>query len=331
MSMKALALFSGGLDSSLAIKVILDQGIEVIALNFRSPFCCCEHSKGCGSSIKRMADSLSVEFKSIYLGQDYLEMIRNPKHGYGKNLNPCIDCRIFKFRQAKEIMKEVGASFIISGEVLGQRPMSQHRAALKTIEKESGLEDLVLRPLSAKLLKPTIAEEESWVRREDLLKFSGRGRKPQISLAFSLGVKDYPCPAGGCLLTDSNFSNRLKDLFKFEQLNLNDVKLLRVGRHFRISPQFKLVVGRNEKENMQLLNLSQNGDLCFECQSLPGPTAIGRGIADEEAKIQSARIVARYTSLDEEVEVLMKSIPANGEKKISVQNINEKEFLKFRI
>ncbi|MCQ9205046.1 MAG: hypothetical protein NG737_01865 [Omnitrophica bacterium] len=329
--MKALALFSGGLDSSLAIKVVLGQGIEVIALNFRSPFCCCEHSKGCGSSIKKMADSLGVEFKSIYLGQDYLEMIRNPKHGYGKNLNPCIDCRIFKFRQAKEIMEEVGASFIISGEVLGQRPMSQHRAALKTIEKESGLEDLVLRPLSAKLLKPTIAEEKSWVRREDLLKISGRGRKPQISLAFSLGVKDYPCPAGGCLLTDSNFSNRLKDLFKFEQLNLNDAKLLRVGRHFRISPQFKLVVGRNEKENMQLLNLSQNGDLCFECQSLPGPTAIGRGIADEEAKIQSARIVARYTSLDEEVEVLMKSIPANGEKKISVQNINEKEFLKFRI
>lgn len=329
--MKALALFSGGLDSSLAIKVILGQGIEVIALNFRSPFCCCEHSKGCGSSIKRMADSLGVEFKSIYLGQDYLEMIRNPKHGYGKNLNPCIDCRIFKFKQAKEIMKEVSASFIISGEVLGQRPMSQHRAALKTIEKESGLEDLVLRPLSAKLLKPTIAEEKSWVRREDLLKISGRGRKPQISLAFSLGVKDYPCPAGGCLLADSNFSSRLKDLFKFEQLNLNDAKLLRLGRHFRISPQFKLVVGRNEKENMQLLNLSQNGDLCFESKALPGPTAIGRGIADEEAKIQSARIIARYTSLDEEVEVLMKSIPANGEKKISVRSINEKELLRFRI
>ena len=179
--MKALALFSGGLDSTLAIKVILEQGVEVIALNFKSPFCCCDHSNGCGSSIKKMADSLGVEFKMVYLGKDYLKMIKNPKYGYGKNLNPCIDCRILKFKKAKEIMESEKASFLISGEVLGQRPMSQHREALRIIEKESELEGLILRPLSAKLFKETMPESNGWVDRNKLLNISGRGRRPQNS------------------------------------------------------------------------------------------------------------------------------------------------------
>jgi tRNA U34 2-thiouridine synthase MnmA/TrmU len=315
----------------LAIKVILDQGIEIVALNFKSPFCLCEKSQGCGSSIKKMAGQLGVELKNIYLGQEYLEMIENPKYGYGKNLNPCIDCRIFKFKQAKKIMEEIGAAFTISGEVLGQRPMSQHRRALQIIETESGLEGLILRPLSAKLFPPTLPEEKGWINRDSLLDIQGRTRKPQINLASCLGIKDYPCPAGGCLLTETNFSRRIKDLFKSGKNTFNNAQLLRLGRHFRITPEFKLIVGRNENENTRILNLAQEKDLIFEPDDLPGPTALGRGSCSKETELLASKIIARYTSRDNEVKVRVKTCPPNGEKSFLVEEIDEKELERFRI
>lgn len=329
--MKAIALFSGGLDSTLAIKTITEQGVDVVALNFSTPFCRCERSKGCGSLIKEMANQLGVKLVIVHLGQEYLDMIKAPDHGYGKNFNPCIDCRIFKFKRAKEVMEEEGASFIITGEVLGQRPMSQHRQALRTIEKESGLEGLVLRPLSAKLFSPTVAEKQGWVRREDLLGISGRTRKPQIQLASDWGIKNYSCPAGGCLLTDHHFCQRLRDLLKYEEVNINNTELLKLGRHFRLNPKFKLIVGRDEKENSKILNLTQEGDFCFEPKDLPGPTGIGRGKLDEFIKILSAQIIARYTSREKEVDILFKTIPESRLETLSAEAVSEEKIKKYMI
>lgn len=323
MSKKAVVLFSGGLDSTLAAKLIIDQGVEVVALNFRSPFCCCDRTKGCGSGIKRMADQLGVEFKSVYLGQNYLQMVKSPKHGYGRNMNPCIDCRILKFKKAKEFMQEIGASFVITGEVLGQRPMSQHRMAMQTIEKEAGLQGLVLRPLSAKLFSPTIPEQNNWVDRESLLDISGRTRRPQIKLASSYGLKDYPCPAGGCLLTDSAFTKRLKDLIDFGNFDVANVKLLKLGRHFKLNSSCRFIVGRDEKENIKLKNFLQKNDLYFEPTKLAGPSGLLRGKGDDETKNIAAKIIARYTSKEQKVEVSISNISDKNEDKIDVEAIQE--------
>ncbi|MFH1519426.1 MAG: hypothetical protein ABIE75_02505 [Candidatus Omnitrophota bacterium] len=329
--MKALALFSGGLDSTLAIKVILEQGIEVVALNFSSSFCCCNRAGGCGSNIKSMADKLGVKCKSIYLGQEYLDMVREPKYGYGKNLNPCIDCRIFKLKKAKEFMKKIGAYFIITGEVLGQRPMSQHRQALKTIERESGLEGLILRPLSAKLMPETKAESAGWVRRENLLDISGRSRRAQMELATSFGIDDYPCPAGGCLLADPQFSKRAKDAIGHGEFTLDNVELLKTGRYLRIKPSFRLSVGRDEKENNRLLAMAKGQDIIFEPLNLPGPTAIGRGLFDQEVKAISCKIIAWYTAKDEPVKVKVKTFSDGREEDIRVEAIQERELELLRI
>jgi len=330
MRRKAVALFSGGLDSTLAIKVVLDQGIEVVALNFMSPFCRCQRG-GCSQGLKERANNLGVEFKSIYLGDEYLQIVRKPEHGYGKNLNPCIDCRIIKFRKAKLVMKEIKASFLISGEVLGQRPMSQHRQALGLIEKEAEVEDLVLRPLSAKLFEPTLAEREGWVKREALLDISGRTRKPQIKLASQLGIKDYACPAGGCLLTDSTFSKRLKDVFEHDQYDIDSVELLKIGRHFRISPDYKLILGRNEAENNRLANCLRKQDLYFEPKDLPGPSGLGRGRASRQTKQLSSSIVARYTATDKPVDILVRNGSQAEEEIFSVEPAEEERIKSLMI
>ncbi|MEW6170880.1 MAG: 7-cyano-7-deazaguanine synthase, partial [Candidatus Omnitrophota bacterium] len=243
--MKAVALLSGGLDSTLATKLMQEQGIYLLALNFKTPFCLCDgkSSKGCINHAKAVADNLGIDFKIINVTDDFLKILKKPKHGFGSCMNPCIDCRILKFRKAKEIMQEIGASFIITGEVLGQRPMSQHKKSLNLIDKESDLEGFVLRPLSAKLLPETIPEKNKWVCRDKLLSYNGRTRKPQIALAKKFNIKDYPCPAGGCLLTDPGFARRLKDLLKYDKLDLNNIELLKVGRHFRLNSEAKLIVG----------------------------------------------------------------------------------------
>ena len=320
---KAVVLFSGGLDSTLAAKVIINQGLEVVALNFRSPFCRCDRLSGCGSSIRNMAEQLGIEFKSVYLGQEYLRIVKAPEYGYGKNLNPCIDCRIFKFRKAKEYMKEIGASFVITGEVLGQRPMSQHRRALEVIEREAGLIGLILRPLSAKLFSPTIAEQNNWVDRESLLSLSGRTRKPQIKLAIEFSLKNYPCPAGGCLLTDPAFTQRLRDLMEHEDFNIVNVELLKIGRHFRINSSFKLVVGRDDEENAKLKNFLQKDDLYFEPTKLPGPSGLGRGEYDSKIKDIAAGIIARYTSKEEKVEISILDVSSRRKDNVFLEAIGE--------
>ncbi|MFH1594610.1 MAG: hypothetical protein ABID09_07945 [Candidatus Omnitrophota bacterium] len=293
---KAIALLSGGLDSILAVRLMREQGIDVEALNFLTVFCnCTSKGKTCLAS-KSAADQLGVKLKVFEISEEYLDIIKRPKHGYGRNMNPCLDCRILIFKKAGEYMKETGASFIITGEVLGERPMSQRMDAMMLIEKESGLDGLILRPLSAKLMEPSIPEKEGLVDREKLLEIKGRSRKPQIALAKEFGINDYPCPAGGCLLTDIGFGNRMRDLLLHEpNFTLNDVQFLKTGRHFRLMPNAKLIVGRDEKENERLGSLSKRGDLCFYPEDTNGPTGIGRGDFDKDLILRAAGIIARYS------------------------------------
>ena len=296
MPVKAIALLSGGLDSTLAVKMMLDQGIEVVALNFMTPFCnCTARTSSCKHEALRVAREFGIPIRVRYKGMDYLKIVENPKHGYGRGLNPCIDCRIFMHRQARELMEEEGARFIVTGEVLGQRPMSQRRPVLKLIERESGTEGLVLRPLSAHLFEPTVAEREGWVDRSKLLAIRGRSRREQMRLAEELGVTDYPCPAGGCLLTDPEFAARLKDLFENKPgYDLRDVRLLRTGRHFRIRPGLKVVVGRNQAENQGLERGLTEGDRILKGADFAGPHALLRDEPSEDDLRTVGRILLRY-------------------------------------
>ena len=296
--MKTIALISGGLDSIVAAKLIQEQGVEVFYLNLKIPFC---HKDRKGEN--KIARNYNIDLKTIDLSEEFLEIIRNPKHGYGSNMNPCIDCKILMLRKAKDLLQEWGAQFIVTGEVLGQRPMSQHKRAMKLIEIDSGLEGLILRPLSAKLLDETIPEKLGWVDRNKLMDFGGRTRRPQMELAKKLGVESYPNAAGGCLLTDPEFSKRLKELIEQDELNLANVELLKIGRHFRLRPKIKLAVGRNEKENMELEKLAGENDLLFfPPQDLAGPTGLGRGEFSEELIQLSARIICRYCDLNDKIE-----------------------------
>ena len=300
MKRKALALLSGGLDSTLAVKVMLDQGIEVEALNFTSPFCTCtgKHA-GCKSEAVRVAAEFNIPIKVMNKGLDYLEVVRKPRHGYGKALNPCIDCRIFLLRKAREYMAESGADFVVTGEVLGQRPMSQRRDTLRVIERESGLEGLLLRPLSAKYFKPTIPELQGWVDREKLLAIQGRSRKAQMQLAEELDVKNYPCPAGGCLLTETAFVPKVRDVFaNSDQLNMRDFRLLRIGRHFRIGPRTKVIIGRDEQDNSLLEQNAHQGEARLRWLDGGSPQGIVTGVVDEALVARAARLLLRYTRAD---------------------------------
>lgn len=335
MTVKAVALVSGGLDSTLATKLIQEQGIEIIALNFKTPFCLCDRhgASGCVNYSRRVAEALGIELRTMNITDEFFKILAHPKHGYGSQMNPCIDCRILKFSQAKEFMPSIGASFIITGEVLGQRPMSQHRKALKIIDKESGLEGLVLRPLSAKLLEETIPERNSWVSRERLLNFNGRSRKPQMDLAREFNIKDYPCPAGGCLLTDPAFAKRIKDLIKYGSLDLNSVELLKVGRHLRLNENARLIVGRNEKENARLENLAQEKDLLFWPVDIAGPIALGRGNFSEALIRFCCSVTLRYSDLNGHLHsrIAYRRIPDSEEKVLDVAPIPESQMEKLRI
>ena len=275
MKRKAIALLSGGLDSTLAVKMMLDLGIEVEALNFTSPFCTCTgKNSGCKSEAVRVAQEYNIPIKVMHKGLDYLEIVRNPVHGYGKGLNPCVDCRIYLLKKAKEYMCESGADFVFTGEVLGQRPMSQRRDTLRVIERESGLEGLLLRPLSAQHFEPTVPEKEGWVNREKLLAIEGRSRTVQMQMADDLDVKNYPCPAGGCLLTELSFVPRIRDIFDHsDELNLRDFRLLKTGRHFRIGENSKAIIGRNETDNDLLETARQPGEAALTW--LDGNTPLG--------------------------------------------------------
>ncbi len=298
--MKAIALLSGGLDSTLAAKVVIDQGIDVEALNFLTVFCTCtNHGESCLASQKAV-DALHIPLRVFNVSEEFLDVIRRPKHGYGSNMNPCIDCRIFMLKKAKAYMEQSGASFIVTGEVLGQRPMSQRRDAMNLTEKESGLKGLILRPLSAKFLAVTVPEKEGWVDRERLLNLSGRSRKPQMKLAEDFGIHDYPCPAGGCLLTDPGFAGRMRDLMKHDPgFSMNDVHLLKMGRHFRFSPVLKLIVGRSEEENQKIQTFAHEEDILLRLAHSPGPLALLRGKADDGDIRRASSITVRYSKMKE--------------------------------
>ena len=288
--MKALALLSGGLDSTLAIKVVQDAGIEVEALNFTSPFCRCSGASGTCSAAANAAKQLNVKLHYRQCGEEYLRIVEKPPHGYGKRLNPCLDCRIHKFILAKEKMDEIGASFLFTGEVLDQRPNSQRRDALDIVERDSGLRGYILRPLCAQHLRPTIAEENGWIDRNKLLAFKGRGRSPQIDLAEEFGITDYPCPAGGCLLTNEEYSLKVKDLLEFEgRLTMRSINLLRYGRHLRLSPTAKIIIGKDQPENEALRNTATPETILLELADFAGPITMYIGTPEESLDQLSGR------------------------------------------
>ncbi|MCK4532235.1 tRNA 4-thiouridine(8) synthase ThiI [bacterium] len=293
MAIKAVVLFSEGLDSSLAVKLMQEQGIDVIAVNFVTPFGVGNKDKKKNGTIIERAKELNVELKLYKVGDDYLQIVENPRYGYGKNLNPCIACRIWMFKKAKELMHETGAKFIVSGEVLGQRPMSQKRYTMEIIEKESGLEGFIVRPLTAKLLTSSIPEQKGWVKREKFFDILGRSRIRQFDLAKKFKITNYDNPAGGCLLTDSSFCLKIKDLINSDMFNIDNINLIKNGRYFNISNCFKLVVGRNEGENAGLLNLAGKGNLILE-PVVKGPVAIGRGEINDKYIQIALEIVAYY-------------------------------------
>ncbi len=294
MNPKAIALLSGGLDSTLAVRLILDQGIAVEALNFVTPFCTCNRRGRCEA--RHVAEEFGIPWKTIAITEEFFPVIKDPRYGYGSGMNPCLDCRILMFSRARERMEEIGAAFVFTGEVLGQRPMSQHRQAMRIIDRESGLDGRLLRPLSARLLEPTIPEKEGLVDRERLLDIQGRSRKPQMALAEERGITDYPCAAGGCLLTDPGFARRMRDLVRFRpDFDLNDVNLLKAGRHFRLLPGAKAVVGRNEEENRRLQILARKDDVLFEVKGCGSPTTLLRGEVGKAEMHLAAAITARYS------------------------------------
>jgi len=294
MNKKALVLLSGGLDSTLATKMMLNQGIELEAINFLTVFCTCTRKGSCKHEARKVADDFGVKLNVMNVTEEYLAVVKNPRYGYGSNMNPCIDCRIFMFKKAKVFMESIGASFVVTGEVLGERPMSQRRDAIHLIEKQSGLKGLVLRPLSAKYFEPTLPEQEGIVDRESLLDIKGRSRKPQIALAKELGIDEYLCPAGGCLLTDPGFAKRIKDLVAHDELNVPNVKLLKAGRHFRLNGS-KVVIGRNKDDNEMVLRLAREGDIIVKAKNLPGPITLVRGNGSSRAVETAAALTAGYT------------------------------------
>jgi len=322
--MKAITLISGGLDSSLAAKLIKEQGIEVIGLRFKMPFCPPRN--------KDFSD-IGIDIREANISDGFLEMMKNPRYGYGSQMNPCIDCKILMLCKAKEFMEQYGAKFIITGEVLGQRPMSQHKQALLNIAKRAGLEGLVLRPLSARLLPETIPEKEGWVKRDNLLSFSGRGRKQQIELARIFGIKEYAQPAGGCLLTDPEFSKRFKDLVSHEGLNQNNAELLKLGRHFRFSERAKLIVGRNEKENARLADLAGENDYLFMPYEIAGPTALGRGVFTDELVKLSCSITCRYCDLNvnTNIDIIYRRMSEKENKVLRISPIEETKLSSLKI
>lgn len=331
---KALVMLSGGLDSSLAVKMMQQQGLEVEAITFSTPFCRGDCGKGCASDPREVGERLGVRVKLAHLGREYLEMVKKPKHGYGSQMNPCVDCRIMMFNRAREYMDACKASFIVTGEVVGQRPSSQTMKALRIIEEETGLKGLILRPLSAKALPFTIPEHEGWVDRRMLKGLRGRSRKSQMELAKKYGLTGYPNPSGGCRLTDYFFARRLRDLLQHEpNATLDDADLLMVGRHFRLSPEAKLVVGRNKGENERLQALAKLSDIFIQVRGHLGPLGLLRGRAGEELVTLSARIVARYSDAPKEgaIEVEVRDVKGAANRTVAVKSAEESLVMRRRV
>lgn len=298
-----MGLCSGGLDSILSAVVLGNQGIAVEWISFETPFF---------SSVKarRAAAQLHIPLIVQNITQPYLKMLRDPSRGYGKHINPCIDCHTLMFRLAGEVMKDRQMDFLFSGEVLGQRPMSQTRSSLRYVEKHSGYRDVIVRPLSAKLLEETLPEKKGLVDRRLLLGLSGRSRKPQIQLARTWGITDYPAPAGGCLLTESVYSNRLKDLFGHQKdCTENELHLLKYGRHIRLNEQIKIIVGRTLQDNIAILDHHDPSlDMVLKTQQIPGPVVLVPLEAGNDEIQQAASICACYSKAPENMEVAVEVV-----------------------
>ncbi len=293
---RCITLLSGGLDSKLAIRIMQEQGIEVEALNFKTIFTCCQDQSA------QAARDLNVPLTVLTQQDDYLDIVKHPRFGYGKGANPCVDCRIYMFERAKSYMEQTGAQFIVSGEVVGQRPMSQKKRDLHAISHHSGLEDLLLRPLSAQLLAPTLPEREGWVDRSKLYQFFGRSRKGLIRLAKELGITDIPMPSSGCALTEPLFSRKVYDLVVLEPESSRwQFELLKHGRHFRYSEATKIVVGRNEPENDMLQYVHQQKDassaLALVPQGFQGPVVLLVGEETEAGRHFAAGLMLRYSKI----------------------------------
>ncbi|GAB4228856.1 MAG: hypothetical protein OHK0028_02700 [Deltaproteobacteria bacterium] len=320
---KAVILLSGGLDSTLAARLLRDQGISLHAIHFTSPFCTCSRNAGgngggCRSAARVVAEEMGIPIRTVAKGEEYLEIVKNPRHGRGSAMNPCIDCRIFTLRKAKEFMEEIGASFLVTGEVVGQRPMSQRDDALRGIEKHSGCAGIVLRPLSARHLPPTIPEREGWVDREKLLAITGRSRKEQIRLAEDLGIGDYPCPAGGCMLTDKTFSVKVRDLLHHSPgFGMHDALLLKAGRHFRVGA-VKAIVAKSEEENRRLEALCQGKDTVYVSHSHPGPSVTLQGGSEEERLDLLSRILTRYSKAGAGGPYRVRELSPAGERMLTI-------------
>lgn len=290
----AIGLISAGLDSTLALVHMHRLGYRVVAFHFDNGFHSAIHT-GRGKPLAlATAEQLGVAVRVVDNSRELLQVVKHPEHGYGSNLNPCIDCRILMFRMTFARMAAEGARFIFTGEVVGQRPMSQRRQAMQLIDRAAGVEGHIVRPLCGKLLPPTLAETEGLIRREDLLDLSGRSRKRQLALAAEWGIESYESPAGGCLLTDPGFAFRMRDELRFGDPDVAEIQLLKVGRHFRLSQHSKAVLGRNADDCRRLRSMLGPGDLVIEARDMPGPLATLRGEATPEAVRRTAALVLRY-------------------------------------
>ena len=316
---RAISLLSGGLDSILAVKVLQEQGIEILTVTFVTPFF--------GSArAEEAAAQLSIPLRVIDIAEDHLEMVKSPPHGYGRTMNPCIDCHTLMLNRAGRLMETEGYDFLFTGEVLGERPMSQNLHALRLVAEGSGYADFIVRPLSAQLLPETKVEREKLVDRSRLLSFSGRNRNPQMTLAAAFGIANYPTPAGGCLLTEKQFSLRLADLLTHNpQADVRDAEFLKVGRHFRFNEITKFVCGRNHNENERLRQLARPGDVLLSSLDVPGPTAVLIGPGDSQTIELASSLVVRYSDVPEgalgKVSVEIRGVPTVVETRAVQQDI----------
>ena len=329
---KVVALLSGGLDSQLAIKMMQEQGFDVSAVAIKTPFCDFDCGRGCGFEIRERADDLDVNLKTVYLGDEYIEMLKKPKHGIGSGFNPCIDCRSMMFDAGKKHMEEIGAEFIISGEVLGQRPMSQYKQALRIIEKESDLVGKIVRPLSAALLPETDPEKDGLIKRENLGMIRGRTRKNQLEMAKKYGIENPPNAGGGCLLTEPHFGIKAKDLFEHtKNPTINDIDLLKIGRHFRLDEETKFVVGRNKDENEMIKAIALPDDILLEAKDFFGPVSILRGTDLKKHLKFAASVTLRYSDApnDKTAIVLIKNNDSDEE--IFSESAKEESYIQFRM
>ena len=325
---KAVSLISGGLDSMLATKVVMEQGVHVEGINFFTGFCVEGHTHAIRQKDKDkpkrnnslwVAEQLGIKLHIIDVIEEYKDVLINPKHGYGANMNPCLDCKVFMVGKAKQWIEENDFDFIITGEVIGQRPMSQRKATMPIIAKESGADDRLLRPLCAKNLPASLAEREGWVKREELHDITGRSRKPQMALAEKFGFNDYAQPAGGCcFLTDESYSLKLVDLWKSrgtKEYELDDVMLLKVGRHIRPKANFKMIIAREEGEG-RFMEGYKKEFISMKCISHSGPLTLLDGTLNDDDLLLAAQITARYGQSKDAEQVEMSVKNCDGKEKI---------------